>query len=152
MLHVTSARCVACDLHMTAPGPLEHVCWRQFAALWGGCKKSRIAPLNAIIIIITSVTAPNCQCLYFQIFHQIFLWMHHQSKQNSVKGQFFYCSSCKKSLQTHIFSFTDALHLDDYFVYTCESCSWSKTAEHFLQKQCTMCATFAYADASFLEQ
>ena len=33
------------------PGPLER-CWRQFAALRGDCKKSRIAPLNAIIIII----------------------------------------------------------------------------------------------------
>ena len=39
--------------------PLELTCWRQFAAQWGDCKKSRIAPpksriapLNAIIIII----------------------------------------------------------------------------------------------------
>ena len=66
----------------------------------------------------TSVTAPNCPCLYFQIFHQIFLRMHHQSKQNSVKGQFFYCSSCKKSVRTHIFSFTDALHLHDFILFT----------------------------------
>ena len=50
-LHVISARCVARDLHTVAPGPLERTCWRQFAALWGDCKKSRIAPLNAIIII-----------------------------------------------------------------------------------------------------
>ena len=47
-----SARCVARDLHTIAPGPLECTCWRRFAALWGDCKKSRIAPLNAIIIII----------------------------------------------------------------------------------------------------
>ena len=47
-----STRCVARDLHTVAPGPLERTCWRQFAALWGDCKKSRIAPLNAIIIII----------------------------------------------------------------------------------------------------
>ena len=33
-------------------GPLERACWRQFAALWGDCKKSQIAPLNAIIINI----------------------------------------------------------------------------------------------------
>ena len=52
MLHVISARCVAHDLHTIAPGPLERACWRRFAALWGDCKKSRIAPLNAIIIII----------------------------------------------------------------------------------------------------
>ena len=54
-LHVISARCVARDLHTIAPGPLERTCWRQFAALWGDCKKSRIAPLNAIIIIITTI-------------------------------------------------------------------------------------------------
>ena len=51
-LHVISARCVARDLHTVAPRPLEYTCWRQFAALWGDCKKSRTAPLNAIIIII----------------------------------------------------------------------------------------------------
>ena len=38
-LHVMSARCVARDLHTVAPGPLERTCWRQFAALWGDCKK-----------------------------------------------------------------------------------------------------------------
>ena len=31
-LHVISARSVARDLHMTAPGPLEIMLWRQFAA------------------------------------------------------------------------------------------------------------------------
>ena len=54
-LHVISARCVARDLHTVAPGPLERTCWRQFAALWRDCKKSRIAPLNAIIINIIIV-------------------------------------------------------------------------------------------------
>ena len=29
MLHVISARCVACHLHMIAPGPLERTCWRR---------------------------------------------------------------------------------------------------------------------------
>ena len=51
-LHVISAWCVARDLHTTAPGPFECTCWRQFTALWGDCKKSRIAPLNANIIVI----------------------------------------------------------------------------------------------------
>ena len=50
-LHVISARCVARDLHAIAPRPLESTCWRQLMVLWGDCKKSRIAPLNAIIII-----------------------------------------------------------------------------------------------------
>ena len=55
-LHVISARCVARDLRTIAPGPLERACWRQFAALWRDCKKSRIEPLNAIIIICTLTT------------------------------------------------------------------------------------------------
>ena len=57
-LHVKSARCVARDLHTIAPGPLERTCWKQFAALWGDCKKSWIAPLNAIIIIIIILADP----------------------------------------------------------------------------------------------
>ena len=55
-LHVISAR----DLHTVAPGPLERTCWRQFAALWGDCKKSRTAPLNAIIIIIIITCRSTC--------------------------------------------------------------------------------------------
>ena len=51
MLHVTSARCVACDLHRIAPWPLERMCWGQFVVQWGDRKKSEIAPLNAIIYI-----------------------------------------------------------------------------------------------------
>ena len=47
-----SARCVARDLHTISPGPLERTCWRQFAALWGDCKKSRIAPLNAMLLLL----------------------------------------------------------------------------------------------------
>ena len=34
-----STRCVARDLHMIVPGPLEQKCWRRFAAQWGDCKK-----------------------------------------------------------------------------------------------------------------
>ena len=51
-LLVISAWCVARDLHTIAPGPLEHMCWRQSAAQWGDCDKSRIASFNAVIIII----------------------------------------------------------------------------------------------------
>ena len=54
MLHVVSALCVTHDLRTIAPGPLERTCWRQFAAQWGDCKKSQIAPLIEIIIIILS--------------------------------------------------------------------------------------------------
>ena len=40
-----------------------------------------------------------------------------QSKRSSVKGQFFYYSSCKNSVSTHIFNYTDALHSDDFFLF-----------------------------------
>ena len=61
---------------------------------------------------------------------------------------------------THIFSYTHALQSWHtmtlgrlYFVYfICQSHSGSQTTEHFLQKQCTMCADFADADTSFLER
>ena len=51
MLHMISARCVARNLHTTAPGP-ECKCWRQFTAQWGDCQNSWTAPLDVIIIII----------------------------------------------------------------------------------------------------
>ena len=41
-----------------------------------------------------------------------------QSKQNRIKGQFFYYSSCKNSVSTHIFNYTDALHSDDLILFT----------------------------------
>ena len=73
MLHVMSARCVARDLHTIVPRPVEHTCWRSFAAQWGDSKKSQIVPLNVIIIMIimcsssaywwqaTLLTATLCQ-------------------------------------------------------------------------------------------
>ena len=39
ILHVMSIQYVASDLHTTARWPLEYACWRQFAVLWGDCKK-----------------------------------------------------------------------------------------------------------------
>ena len=102
----------------------------------------------------TSVSTPNSLCPYFHIFDPIFCGCTtNQSKQNSVKGPFFYHSSCKNSVWIHIFNYiyrrTSLRRL--YFVYICESRSRLKTAEHFLQKQCTVCAAFPDADASFLE-
>ena len=79
-------------------------------------------------------------------------------KQKTVKGHFFCHSSCKKCAWTHIFNHTDALqtwhtmtlgHL--YFVYIYWKSFWSKTAEHFLQKKCTVCAAIADANTSLLE-
>ena len=96
MLHVMGAQCVARDLHTIAPGPLERTCWRQFAAQWGDCKKSRIAPLNAIIIIIINLVVglpplssaclffPFCQFLSF--FQFIYLYVSHNSSSLSSRS------------------------------------------------------------------
>ena len=63
----------------------------------------------------TSVSTPNSQCPYFLFFDWTFCrCTTNQSKQNSVKDKFFYHSSCKNSVWTHIFNYTDALHLDDF--------------------------------------
>ena len=53
--------------------------------------------------------------------------------QNSVKGKLFYHSYCKNRVRTHIFNYTDALHSDDYILFTS-----AKVILDFLQKQCTM--------------
>ena len=41
-----------------------------------------------------------------------------QSRWSSVKGQFLYYSSCKNSVWTHIFNYTDTLHSDDFILFT----------------------------------
>ena len=68
MLLVMSARCVARDLHTIAPRPLEHACWREFAAQWGDCKKSRIVLFNVniiiiIVFVIIVIIIITCSCL-----------------------------------------------------------------------------------------
>ena len=55
MLHMISARCVARDLHTIAPRPHDCTFWKQFAAQRGDCKKSRIAPLSAILLLLLQV-------------------------------------------------------------------------------------------------
>ena len=68
----------------------------------------------------TSVSIPNRLCLYFQIFDQILCrCTNNQSKRNSVKCQFFYHSSCKNCVSTHIFNYTGALHSDDFILIMC---------------------------------
>ena len=76
MLHVISARCVARDLHTIAPGPHEPACWRQFAVPLGDCKKSRRAPLNAIILyyIILYYIILYYIILYYIILYYIILY------------------------------------------------------------------------------
>ena len=41
-----------------------------------------------------------------------------QSKWSSVKGQFFYHSSCKNNVWIHIFNYTHSLHLDNFILFT----------------------------------
>ena len=67
-LHVISALCVARGLFTIAPGPLERTCWRQFAAQWGDCKKSRIAPLNAITIMFIFMRLLAFCCCFAHLF------------------------------------------------------------------------------------
>ena len=68
---------------------------------------------------LPQLRTPNSLCPYFQISDQIFCrCTTSQSKQNSAKGQFFHHSSCKNSVSTHIFNYTDALHLDDFILFT----------------------------------
>ena len=101
----------------------------------------------------TSVPTPNSLYPYFQIFDQIFCrCTTNQSKQNSVKGQFFYHSSCKNCVNSHLQLYRRTTLGWLYFVYVRESCVRLKTTEHFLQKQCMMCAAFTDVDASFLER
>ena len=68
----------------------------------------------------TSVSTPKSICPYFQIFYLIFFCgcTINQSKQNSVKNEFFDHSSCKNSVSTHIFNYTDALHSDNFILFT----------------------------------
>ena len=81
----------------------------------------------------TSVRTTNSLCPYFQIFDWIFLRMHHQSVKTKVTFSIIHfvrtvCELIFSILQTHYTQMT-------LFVYICESCSRSKTAEHFLQKK-----------------
>ena len=107
------------------------------------------------------VSTPNCLCPYFQIFDQLFFVDAPPINQNKKKCQRtiflsfilkeecvnshcqYYRRAVKLVLYDKIWTPLFCLHLLKSF--------WSKTAEHFLQKQCTISAAFADADTSFLE-
>ena len=59
MLHMISTQCVARDLHTTAPGPLEHTCWRR----WRSEEIVEIVPLNGFIIIFLLSKVKRGVCL-----------------------------------------------------------------------------------------
>ena len=52
MLHVISTQCVSLDLHTIVPGPLEHTCWRQFAAHWGDCKNLELCLWIQLLLLL----------------------------------------------------------------------------------------------------
>ena len=110
------------------------------------CNSKTCLPQN------TSVSAPNSLCPYFQIFNWIFCGCTtHHSKQNSVTDKFFYHSSCKNSVWTHIFNYTDALH-SDFNLFTSVKVVLDRRSLNTFSKSCTVCAAFADVDASFLER
>ena len=51
-----SAQCIAHDLHMIAPWPLQRICWRQFAAQWTDMK-------NLVLCLSTESLLHYCKYL-----------------------------------------------------------------------------------------
>ena len=87
----------------------------------------------------TSVRTPNRQCPYFQIFDQNFLQMHHQSvKTKQCQRSIFLSFILEEQCVNSHFPLYRCTTLERLYFYICESRSRSKTAEHILQKQCTV--------------
>ena len=130
------------------------LCWFSRWQHLSSCIKQTCLPQ-----ILLSVLTLNSLCPYFLIFDRIFFfwWMHHQSITTRQCQRASFLSSFKNSVWTHNkYRRTTKLahyeHLVAFICFICESCSGSKTAEHFLQKQCTMCAAFTEANVSFPER
>ena len=89
----------------------------------------------------TSVRTPNSLCPYFQIFCHIFCGCTtNQLKLSRVKSQFFYYSSCKNSVSTHIFKYTDALHLEDFILFTSVKVVLNRRPQNTFSKNNAPCA------------
>ena len=89
----------------------------------------------------------------FSDFWPHFLQLHNQSVktkqcQRSIFLSFILYEQC---VNPHLQLYRRTTLGRLYFVYICESRSQSKTAEHFLPKQCIKCAAFTDADVAFLE-
>ena len=99
------------------------------------------------------VSTPNSLCPYLQIFDRMFCGCTtNQSKQNKCQRSIFLSFILQQCVNSHLQLYRHTTLGRLYFVYICKSCSQSKTTEHFLQKQCTVCAAFADADMSFFER
>ena len=149
----------------------------QLPGIWTGSWLLCAGDVKHICLVVTheitlhsisiDLPTPKYFCQYFQQpmslfsdFWTDFLLMHRQpiQKKKQTNKQTKKCRKVKFSIihlvrrvcgLTSLITYTDALHSD--FVHICEIHSQLKTAQHFLQKQCTMYVAFVDADASFLE-
>ena len=102
----------------------------------------------------TSVRTPNSLCPYFQIFDQIFLCADTPpiSQNEAVSKVNFSTIHLVRTVCELTFSIIPTHYTRATLFCLHQRKSFSKTAEHFLKKQRTVCAAFADADASFLER
>ena len=90
--------------------------------LWlrhGGCPTHPSIPKTIADMPTPKYSALQTACAYiFRFWTRLFCgYTTNQSTQNSVRGQFFYHSSCKNSVGTHIFNYTD--HHDTRTTFFC---------------------------------
>ena len=78
--------CVARDLRTIAPRPLECTCWRQFAALWGDCKK---------------ISNSAFECNYYYYYYKLVL--HHIKRMLDVHASLYESINTFFLFQTPIF-------------------------------------------------
>ena len=108
-------RCVAHDLHMTWPWPLERMCWRVCGAvrrLW----KSWIAPLNVIIIIITSSSSPLLLLfLLLLLLYYYYYYYHHHHHHHHHYYYYYLLTLYTKDDGVGVFHVGRANVLDSFF-------------------------------------
>ena len=86
---------------------------------------------------------PQNTCQYsgqpMSVFSDLWGCSNNQSKQNSVKGKFFYHSSCKNSMWTHIFNYTDTLHSDNFILLISVKVVLDRRHQNTFSKNNTLC-------------
>ena len=125
MLHVIRALCVASEMHMIVPWPLEPMCWRQLVAQWGDYKK-----------------ISNCafQCSYLH-HHYYCYYYYHYCPYNYNYQYILWSPLHRKCLQT----FNPIDH---------NTCSWKNATsnnqhEHRILKTCFCCCTVFFVTKQF---
>ena len=98
-----------------------------------------------------TVPSPNSLCPYFQIFDHIFFADAPPISQNEALSNVnFSIIHLVRTVCELTFNYTDTQHSDDFILYT-KSFS-IEDCRTLSQKQCTVCAAFADANAPFLER